>query len=184
MTINPRPRNVVDMVFTANGYGFAATDSGVYQSTDNGINWQNLMADIRSSPFAYAEAVGISTNGYLFVSFASGAVVRSVNPISAVRENGYLPPSFELSQNYPNPFNPSTTIEYEVPRRGEVSIRIYNSLGQLVRTLISGETMEAGAHSVKWDGSDERGSRVSSGAYFYSLQAGDFVSTKKSILLK
>lgn len=97
---------------------------------------------------------------------------------------GNMPKEYQLMQNYPNPFNPSTTIEYELSRRGEVTIDIYNSIGQLVRKLVSGETMEAGTHSIIWDGRNDTGNRVSSGAYFYTLRSGEYVSTKKSLLLK
>jgi flagellar hook assembly protein FlgD len=88
-----------------------------------------------------------------------------------------------LSQNYPNPFNPSTTISFEMPQRGEVQVSIYNSLGQLVRTLVN-EQREPGSHSVVWDGRDNAGVVVSSGMYLYQVKAGEVVEAKKMILLK
>jgi len=95
-----------------------------------------------------------------------------------VEEDAVLPGKFELAQNYPNPFNPSTTIAYSIPARSDVSIKVYNNLGQLVTTLFNG-VKEAGTHKVSWDAAS-----VSTGVYFYSINAGDFTSTKKMILLK
>jgi len=97
-----------------------------------------------------------------------------------------LPKAFSLSQNSPNPFNPSTTISYTIPEgfaKLPVKLNVYNIRGQLVRTLVD-QTQGAGAYSVNWDGSDSHGRRVSSGVYFYRLVAGDFVSTRKMVVLK
>ena len=96
-----------------------------------------------------------------------------------------LPRAFALAQNVPNPFNPSTTISYNVPEGSTVRVRleIFNLRGQLVRTLVD-ELREAGAYSVVWDGKDRTGRDVSSGVYFYRLRAGDFIQTRKMVLLK
>ncbi len=96
-----------------------------------------------------------------------------------------LPYSFALLQNYPNPFNLTTAISYRLSGSGpcRTTIRVYNLLGQLVRTLVDGE-QEPGYHSVRWDGRNGLGKDVSSGIYFYKLQAGDYTSVRKMILLK
>lgn len=96
---------------------------------------------------------------------------------------GSVPGSFALAQNYPNPFNPSTEIAFDLPAASNVELSIYNVLGQEVRTLLNA-SMEAGNHSVTWDGRDGRGSQVSSGVYFYRITAGSFNATKKMLLLK
>ncbi len=88
-----------------------------------------------------------------------------------------LPLSFSLSQNYPNPFNPTTTIEYSLPSKSDVSLTIYNVTGQKVKEI--NEPQEAGYHSFEWDASN-----VASGVYFYKIIAGDFSETKKMMLLK
>ena len=91
--------------------------------------------------------------------------------------------SYELSQNYPNPFNPSTTIRFALPEESEVSLRIYNLQGQLVREVVNSQ-FESGRHSIVWDGKDARGRQVASGVYVYRLKAGSFIARKKLLLMK
>jgi hypothetical protein len=91
--------------------------------------------------------------------------------------------SFSLFQSYPNPFNPQTTIVFEMPEPGDVSLKVFNAAGQIVATLVE-EHKPTGRHIVHWDGRNQFGRHVSSGVYFYRLQAGDYVETKRMILLK
>jgi hypothetical protein len=98
-------------------------------------------------------------------------------------ESGNLPSNFNLKQNYPNPFNPITTIEFALPRSGHVRISIYNTLGRQVRVLVN-EPLPAGEYRITWNGRDFRGNQVASGIYLYRLEAGDFIVTKKMVLLK
>jgi hypothetical protein len=93
------------------------------------------------------------------------------------------PESFSLQQNHPNPFNPQTQVRYDLPQDCEVKLTIYNLLGQKVKVLVD-EHQSAGHKAVFWDGKDERGVEVASGIYFYKIQAGEFVQTKKMLLLK
>jgi hypothetical protein len=95
-----------------------------------------------------------------------------------VSEGPSAPKSFDLYQNYPNPFNPSTTIRYELPRASHVRLSVFNTLGQEVATLLD-EFQAPGYKSVQIDGS-----RLSSGVYFYRIQAGDIVQAKKLMLAK
>ncbi len=92
-------------------------------------------------------------------------------------------PSFSLKPNFPNPFNSETVIRYSLPRESQVRVRIYNILGQKVRTLVDRKET-AGPKSVTWDGKNERGDEVSSGIYFYRLEAEEFAQTRKMLLLK
>lgn len=94
-----------------------------------------------------------------------------------------LPKSFALSQNYPNPFNPSTTILYDLPKDANVTLKIYNVLGEEVATIVN-DNKSAGYHSVVWNGRTNKGIAAASGIYFYHLSAGDFKRTLKMILLK
>jgi hypothetical protein len=114
--------------------------------------------------------------------YKPGPVV-SFNSTSVESEQTELPTKFDLSQNYPNPFNPTTTIRYSLPKASYVSIKIYNMLGQEVKTLFNGER-NAGAFMVQWNGDNNSGQKVASGAYIYRIVAGSFVETKKMMFLK
>jgi hypothetical protein len=94
-----------------------------------------------------------------------------------------LPQAFALLQNYPNPFNPETEIRFALPQASHVVIKIFNLLGEEVRTLVD-EQREAGYHSMRWDGKDKNGKLVASGVYLYQLQAGTFFKVKKMALLR
>jgi hypothetical protein len=94
-----------------------------------------------------------------------------------------LPTTFSLFQNYPNPFNPSTVIEFTVPQRSHVVVEVYNLLGQRVVTLVD-EPMSPGVYQTVWYGTDQSGSPVGSGIYFYRLKTDRFVATRKMLLLK
>ena len=110
---------------------------------------------------------------------------RLLNPVLTldVLEIQTTPTEFALRQNYPNPFNPETTIKFDLAESGQVELRIYNMVGQVVRTLVD-ENQAAGRYSIRWDGRDDRGLTVSSGIYFYSLRADKFRAVKKLMLLK
>jgi hypothetical protein len=92
--------------------------------------------------------------------------------------NSTPPREFSLEQNYPNPFNPATTIRYALARRCQVTLAVFNTLGQEVAVLQNGE-QEAGFHDVRFDGSG-----LASGVYFYRIQAADFTRTCKMLLMK
>jgi hypothetical protein len=94
-----------------------------------------------------------------------------------------LPYDYELFQNYPNPFNPSTSVMFTVPKNGLVNIKVYDMLGQEVATLVN-EVVDRGVYTVNWDGKNEQGSYVSSGNYIYRMVAGDFVKSRKMMLIK
>jgi len=93
------------------------------------------------------------------------------------------PAEWKLIGNAPNPFNPATTIRYALKASAHTRLTVYNSLGQTVRTLV-GSFQEAGTHEVVWDGCDDRGNRVSSGIYLYTLRAGGFSKTMKMLLMQ
>ena len=94
-----------------------------------------------------------------------------------------IPEGYYLDQNYPNPFNPETRISYQLNDNGFTSLTVYNLLGSEIKTLVNDE-QPAGNYSVTWNGTDELGNKVPSGIYFYALRSGNFVATKKMILMK
>jgi hypothetical protein len=93
------------------------------------------------------------------------------------------PSDFQLSQNYPNPFNAATNIEFAVIKATRVTLEVFNIVGQKVKTLVD-QDMKPGTYVADWDSKDENGQPVSSGIYFYRMQAGDFSDMKKMLLLK
>jgi len=95
----------------------------------------------------------------------------------------FTPEEFSLRQNYPNPFNPVTTLRYDLPENGHVNITIYDMLGRELKTLIN-QTQDAGFKSVIWDATNDYGKPVSAGIYLYQIQADEYISTKKMVLLK
>jgi hypothetical protein len=103
--------------------------------------------------------------------------------LSGAAPGNNLPTAYNLAQNYPNPFNPTTEIALDLPVAGHVNLTVFNVLGQQVRTLVDAD-MPAGSHVVSWDGTSGSGNAVSSGVYFYRLETGSFVETKKMMLLK
>ena len=119
---------------------------------------------------------GSSSNYSAVGTFKTGTVTDVQAPDA-------VPTSFELSQNYPNPFNPSTIINYALPKNSFVTLKIYNVLGEEVKTLVSQE-MNAGNYAIEWDGANNNGSKVASGVYIYRITAGNFVSVKKMLLMK
>ncbi len=119
-----------------------------------------------------------------FVSHGNDGTIESTSPefgsTTVALSNGLdaLPDAFALNQNYPNPFNPSTQISFSLPNAGNVSLSVYNVLGQQVMTLVDGQ-MDAGTHVVEFDGST-----LASGMYFYRIDTESFSETKKMVMLK
>lgn len=136
--------------------------------TWNGSSWTNI------------GGVTLSGNEAEFQSSDAFAIVAFVGAgnVTDVREGNAAPLRFSLGQNFPNPFNPTTTIEYSVPVPTFVRLDLYNILGGKSAALVNGVEPE-GVHQVKVDGS-----RLPSGIYFYRLQAGSFIETRKMMLLK
>jgi hypothetical protein len=93
------------------------------------------------------------------------------------------PVAYRAYQSYPNPFNPACTIRYEIPAPGRVLVQVFDAGGRVVRTLAD-DWKEAGSYAVTWDGRDSGGTPLASGAYFYTIKAGEFVGKHKMILLR
>jgi len=156
------------------------------RSTDGGVSWG---ADTRLTNSA--------ANSFLPSVSVSGQVVHVVwhdfrdgnweiyykrdptgNPVGIINTNSDIPEEFDLSQNYPNPFNPNTKISFDIPKTGYVRLKIFDCLGREITTLVN-EELDPGTYKVGWDGSN-----YPSGVYFYTLRAGDYIESKKMILLK
>ena len=125
--------------------------------------------------------VAYTDSAHLGTVFYVDDVAMNTNPTSVNDKVQTL--SYKLIQNYPNPFNPTTVINYEIPVSENVTLTIYNSLGQQIKTLVD-EHRNAGYYQVAWNGRDKNNTIAPSGIYFYRIQAGNFIESKKMILLK
>ncbi len=116
-------------------------------------------------------------------SVVSGRLIVGTDAYFAERMDDLLPDKYFLEQNFPNPFNPLTSIGFSIPKPSHVYLTVYNILGQTVTVLVD-EHLEAGHHVRTWDASDDNGRPVASGIYFYRLEAGDYILSRKMVLLK
>jgi hypothetical protein len=123
------------------------------------------------------------TNSGLISNYSAPTSFNTGSTVTAIENKEELPTQFELSQNYPNPFNPATVIKFSIPNSQFVTLKVYDMLGREVKTLVSQESA-AGKYSVDWNGDDNFGNKVATGAYVYRLTAGGFVSVKKMLLIK
>ena len=165
--------------FTDSDNGTAVGYNGtILRTTDGGTTWSSQTSG--------------TTNNLLGVCFTDsyngtavgdgGTILRTTNGgVSFVEEDEILseiPSNYELSQNYPNPFNPTTTISYSIPKTSFIKLSIFDILGQEIETLVD-EQKYVGTYEITW-----YAEKLSGGIYFYRLQAGDFVETKKMVLLR
>lgn len=165
----------------------------IYRSSDSPVdinNIKNLVAVIEGTKISCTDAVADTNKIYFYVVTAFDKLHNESDPSNEVSTipvtvAGFeeVPRRFELYQNYPNPFNLETTIEYELPFDSWVSLKVYNVLGQEVKTLFEG-FKEAGKHKLTWDARDERGRAVTSGVYFCRMVAGAFTKNIKMLLMK
>jgi len=175
------------IVYSLATYGtnlFAGTNGGVFLSTNNGTSWSEANTGLTNTPVAL-----VVSGSNLFAGTDSNRVWR--RPLSEMitgveNEGNEIPSQFTLEQNFPNPFNPSTKINYTIPERSNVSLKIFNLLGIEVASLVN-EEKSAGVYEV-----DFNAATLPSGIYFYTITAGNpstssgqgFIETKKMILLK
>jgi hypothetical protein len=151
--------------------------SPVYINLPNGT--QLLYWDVR----AYHSPTGTSADPSYTCSGYGEAAPKAATNDAAKAGIGEEVREFAVS-NYPNPFNPTTTIRFSLPDNARVSVEIFNTLGEKVRTLIHGEVYQAGSYNVMWDGKDNYGRAASSRIYFYHIVAGQNVKTMKMLLMK
>ncbi len=156
---------------------YSATAEGVLLSTNDGTTWEDISGGI---PNTSTWSLVITSNNNIYVgTFTSGVCRRLPSSITSVVDPpDVLPAVTLLTQNYPNPFNPSTTINYELAKSSVVKLSVYDVLGRAITSLVN-EEKPAGRYSVKWDATG-----VSSGVYFYRLQTGTVVETRRMLLVR
>ena len=159
---------------------YIGTDIGVFVSTDGGGNWQDFNNGLPDAVLGMDLNITTVNNVIRVMTHGNGAYeTKLMSQIPT--DTGTMPPivnDFKLEQNYPNPFNPSTKIKFEVPNSTFVSLTVFDAIGNKIQILVS-ENKSVGTHTVDFDATG-----LTSGIYFYKLQAGDFVETRKMILLK
>jgi hypothetical protein len=169
------------------GEMLVADGSGVgtrVELQDGGNDYHNFWsADLENEPIRIYEMSNFDELiGIMFYSHSNFKLLPRKNTdfvgYTDVEENVITPEVFNLSQNYPNPFNPTTVIKYSLPEVTNVKLKVYDMLGRVVKTLINQE-QSAGVYNVEFNASN-----LSSGVYFYRIEAGNFVATKKLLLLK
>jgi hypothetical protein len=156
----------------------ATGTTAISRSTNGGLNW-TAMTTSGLTGVTHLDVMRIGTTAYGYAICSDGSVLKLTETVTAVEDPSTIVPSaYTLEQNYPNPFNPTTTIRFALPTSSDVSLKVYDALGNEVMSLVNG-FKNAGSHSVEMNASN-----LSSGVYFYKLQAGNFVATKKLTLIK
>ncbi len=168
---------------TGNGSQIIAYDlkksDNSYEVSGSAIDSHNPLPATSFNGIVFSLGPGVTTTA-LKLTNVQVTLGKPLVGVTAVdnQPNSGLPISYSLSQNYPNPFNPTTTINFALPKSGNVSLVVYDILGREVAHLVNGE-MQAGYHSVEFNANN-----LASGIYFYRLKAGNFVNVKKLMLLK
>jgi hypothetical protein len=171
--------DAIGNIITAFGRRTGDSFNKIYKSTNNGTSWN----EITNSNYRLPNTTSLTINPYntnqLWIgttgngTFIFDGLTIGIQPVSSE-----IPASYNLGQNYPNPFNPVTAINFAISKPGLVTLKVFDLLGKEVSTLVD-EDLKAGNYKI-----DFNASGFSSGIYFYSLQSGDFIETKKLVLIK
>jgi len=163
---------------TVTGYGITGPD-GSYQISTIAPGSYSVVVDLPG----YQSASGTATPTYnSALDPTPGSATLNIT-LTALEGPGSVPSGFALEQNYPNPFNPSTTITFRVPTTGQVTVAIYNIIGQEIVRLMD-NVVPAGTYQVSWDGRDAHGRAMTSGVYLYRITADQFTATRKMLMVK
>jgi photosystem II stability/assembly factor-like uncharacterized protein len=169
--------SVLSVYFLNSMTGYISTSPrNVFKTTNNGLNWTAQMTDTES----VLNSIYFTSNDTGYACGSTGKIFKTINggSIGIRKTDENIPGKFCLYQNFPNPFNPSTNIRFKIKDLRFVSLKIYDILGKEVVTLVN-DKLKTGEYGITFDGST-----LSSGVYFYKLQAGDFTETKKMLMVK
>ncbi len=173
----PGSSDVSSIAGVSNSWWVTRHGAEVYYSPNNGNSWAAIYT-APSGIFRHITKARTGINIVLWAVRSNGGISRNEIPVGIAPVSNEIPAKFSLMQNYPNPFNPSTNIRFSIPQSCSVKLAVYDGIGREVAVLIN-SNYEPGDYELDFDGS-----RLSSGVYFYKLQAGDFTEAKKMILSK
>ncbi len=173
--VNAQMMEKDDSGFSSDVFKYLGLKSGVvkYENENKIVVFAFDFGDINNDNAAFLKDYVILERVFDWFSGISG-----LDELSAA-----TPMEFELYANYPNPFNPETTINFDLPQKGQVELVVYNSIGQKIATLVKG-SKPAGRYSYRWDGRNSSGNGVASGVYFYRLSSGKHTAVRKMLLLR
>ena len=167
--------SIAAIVGASTSWWVAQQGTIVYTSSNDGANWTTAYTTPAGSFYHMTKS---RTGATIWGVRSNGGISRYGQPISGIANPNQIPASFSLSQNYPNPFNPTTKISFALPKSGLVTLKVYDVLGKEVASLVN-EVKSAGIHNFEFNGS-----ALTSGVYFYKLEANGFSSVKKMMLIK
>jgi ligand-binding sensor domain-containing protein len=156
------------------GHIFAGTSRGCYRSTDDGVSWGTAVTGMGEIA---VRSLAFDSEDYLYAASRVGVFRSQSSIVSSASRTPSRPSCFSLEQNHPKPFKSTTVIRYQLPVVSDAKLVVYDILGREVSVLVN-ERRDAGVHDVKLDATG-----LSSGVYFYQLRAGEFVQTKKLLLV-
>jgi hypothetical protein len=181
-TVTPKTAGNFAVQLFYQNYGTSQTATIGWDGSPVGTVTLPAMTDSTgTNVLAYPPTIPVTTGSHTLSVTTSGVnldFVQFSKVVTGVSDVEGLPEVFTLDQNYPNPFNPSTVIRFSLPTASDVKLAVYNILGQKVATLVN-EHLNAGVHTVQFDAK-----KMATGVYFYRIEAGSFVSSKKMLLLK
>jgi photosystem II stability/assembly factor-like uncharacterized protein len=166
---------------------YGVKSDGVYFSDDNGSKWNLISGQTEN---IISNSIGIKSNKFIYLGTEGSGLYKFDLLLSTERTIAVGVNNFEIFQNFPNPFNPTTTLKYQIPEISFVTLKIYDVLGNEIATLVN-EEKPAGSYEVEFSVGRDSSPDIASGIYFYRIQAvpsgrqaGNFIETKKMILLK
>ncbi len=176
LPVSNTTNNLNSIFFINTNTGWLCGQNGLIESSTNGgLNWSQQS----SSTTNYLRALSFINSSTGWAVGENGIVLNIGLPVGIKQTNPELPQKFNIYQNYPNPFNPTTRINYEIPIDSKVKLVVYDILGREVMKLVNNEFKKMGRYAVDFDGTN-----LASGVYFYRIEAGDFVQSRKMVLIK
>ncbi len=183
VAISPVSSNILYAVTSDYPYHDLNSGRGIFKSTDAGLHWTAVNDGLGVLNFSVI-TIDPSDPSRLYAGSGGNGLLRGTDgDISHAPGDELLPACLLMPQNVPNPFNPGTKIEFSLPSRQDVTLRVYDIRGQLVRTLVSGP-LDEGSHAATWNGQDDSGGVMATGVYFYRLVTEEGALTRKMTLLK